>query len=87
MSEVPASPARARPVGLSTAGRVLRGGARLARSWPGMVAMPVAYGATAAGLYGDHYPNLWGVVAAAAVGIAWYGSPLGRLEARRRAAR
>lgn len=67
--------------------RIVRSAFRLAAWWPGMVAIPIAYAAVAAGLYHDSYPDLWGFLAAAVVGVAWYASPLGRWEARRRSAR
>jgi hypothetical protein len=66
---------------------VLLGAGRLVASWPGMLVVPIAYVATALSIYHSAYPNLWGLVASGAAGAAWYLSPLGRLEGRRRAAR
>jgi hypothetical protein len=60
------------------------GAGRLVWWWPGLVVVALAYAAVAAGLFDQPYPNLWGVIAAIAVGVAWYASPLRRLEARRR---
>jgi hypothetical protein len=53
-------------------------------SYPGLLVIVAAYGATAGGLYDGSYPNLWGVVAAAGAAVAWYSTPLGRREARLR---
>lgn len=64
---------------------VLRG----VRDWPGVGACALAYAATAAGLYQRPEVQLFGLLAALAVGIAWYASPLRIWEAgwRRRAGR
>lgn len=64
--------------------RGLRGLVEIFFLWPGMCAVVIAYAATAASLYGRPYPNLWGVVAAVAVGTAWYASPVRKVEAKRR---
>ena len=61
------------------------GAGRLVRRWPGLLAIPVSYGAAAAGLYGHSYGYILSAVIAAGVGVAWYGSPLRRIEAKRRA--
>ncbi len=60
------------------------GAGRLAWWWPGVVVAVAAYVAVAVSLYDLSYPNLWGALAAAVVGTAWYVSPLRRMEARRR---
>jgi hypothetical protein len=64
--------------------RTVLGARRLVWWWPGLVVVALAYTAVAMALFDHSYPNLWGGIAAAAVGTAWYGSPLRRLEARRR---
>lgn len=66
--------------------RALVGLGRIALFWPGMVVLVLAYAAVAGGLYGHSYSNLWGALAATVVGVAWYLSPLRRVEARRRKA-
>lgn len=60
------------------------GAGRLVRAWPGMVVIPAAYGVLVAVLSSLEYAYLIAAVGAAAIGVAWYASPLGRLEARRR---
>lgn len=76
---------RQAPVARTVLGSVARGGARLVYWWPGLVVVLVAYAAVAIGLYRHSYSNLWGGLAAAVVAAAWYGSPVRRIEARRRA--
>jgi hypothetical protein len=63
-----------------------RGAGTILLRWPGMLAVLVAYVAVATptALAGVGYPQLLGAVAAGAVGVCWYASPLGRWEARRR---
>jgi len=77
-----------RPAGAAVAAAVLRevaqGGVRLVWRWPGLVVVVAVYAGVALGLYHEHYPNLWGGLAAALAAMAWYGSPLRALEARRR---
>lgn len=68
-------------------GRALTGVSRIIVGWPGMVVLVLVYAAVAGGLSGHSYSNLWGALGAAVIGVAWYLSPLGRWEARRRAAR
>jgi hypothetical protein len=63
---------------------VASGAARLLWWWPGVVVTMAAYAAVALSLYDHSYPNLWGALAAAVVAVAWYASPMRRLEARRR---
>jgi len=64
---------------------VATGAARLLWWWPGIVVTFAAYAAVAVALvHAASYPNLWGGLAAGVVAAAWYGSPLRRLEARRR---
>jgi hypothetical protein len=65
-------------------GEVLLGAARLLSWWPGVVVTVAAYVVVALCLYHHTYPNLWGGLAAAVVGTAWYASPMRRIEARRR---
>jgi hypothetical protein len=57
---------------------------RLLWRWPGIVVTLAVYAAVALPLYHDSYPNLWGALAAAVAAVAWYGSPMRRLEAHRR---
>ncbi len=64
--------------------QVTLGAARLPFLFPGVPFAVVAYVATACGLIGTSYDNLWGVLAAAVAGTGWYLSPLGRLESARR---
>jgi hypothetical protein len=73
-----------REVALESLCRTVLGAGRLVWWWPGLVVVALAYAAVAAGLFDQSYPNLWGGLAAIAVGTAWYASPLRRLEARRR---
>ncbi|MGH9303144.1 MAG: hypothetical protein ACRDZ5_01900 [Acidimicrobiales bacterium] len=65
--------------------QMLTGPLRVGWLYPGMDLIVVAYVATACGLIGVSYEHLWGVVAATFAGLGWYLSPLGRLEAKRRA--
>jgi hypothetical protein len=58
--------------------------ARLLWLWPGIVVTLAVYVATALSVYHDAYPNLWGGLAAAIAATLWYGSPMRRLEGRRR---
>lgn len=74
-----------RPIATTVTSSVARGGLRLLWWWPGVVVVIVAYAAVAIGLYDHSYSNLWGGLAAAVVAAAWYGSPVRRIEARRRA--
>jgi hypothetical protein len=92
-SAVEPSPASDRPLAEESTGslapRVLAivatGAGRLVWWWPGVVAAVAAYVVTALALYHTvFYANLWGLVAAAVVGTAWYLSPLRTLESRRR---
>ncbi|MHB1928872.1 MAG: hypothetical protein ACYDEN_07565 [Acidimicrobiales bacterium] len=56
------------------------------RTWPGLVVVLAAYVAVSVPLAvaGVGYPQLLGIVAATLAAASWYGSPLGRREARRR---
>ena len=62
------------------------GGRHVLRSWPGLLVVAASYAVVSAPLVvaGVGYPQLLGVVAAGVVVAAWYGSALGRREARRR---
>jgi len=57
---------------------------RLLWWWPGVVVTFAAYLAVSLAVYGRSYPNLWGLLGAGAVAVAWYASPLRNAEARRR---
>jgi len=61
------------------------GAGRLARRWPGLLAIPISYAAAAAGLYDHSYGYIISALIAGAVGVGWYVSPLRGIEARRRA--
>jgi hypothetical protein len=63
---------------------VATGAARLVWLWPGIVVTLAVYAAVALSVYHDSYPNLWGGLAAAVAATLWYGSPMRRLEGRRR---
>lgn len=70
---------------VSTELRIVAAGAvRLLWWWPGIVVVLAVYVAAAAALHHHLYPNLWGGLAAAVAALAWYGSPLRGVEARRR---
>lgn len=84
MSDSADAPTRASAVVAASTRRVLRGVAEIFWWWPGMLLVLLAYAVTAVILYDKPYPNLWGVVAAAGVGVAWYCSPVRRLESTRR---
>jgi hypothetical protein len=58
--------------------------ARGTQDWPGMDATVVAYAGTAAGLFWHPDAQLFGLLAALVVGIAWYLSPARAWEARLR---
>lgn len=64
--------------------RVALGAWRIASWWPGLVVVVIVYVAVAIALFDHSYPNLWGALGALVAGIAWYISPLRRLETRRR---
>lgn len=66
--------------------RILAAGVvRLLWWWPGIVVVVAVYFAVAIGLFHHLYPNLWGGLAAVVAAGAWYGSPMRKIEARRRA--
>lgn len=65
----------------SDVGRALLRGAR---GWPGLDACVLGYAATAAALYPHPEVQLLGLLAALAVGVAWYASPARTWEAARR---
>jgi hypothetical protein len=66
---------------VSDVGRAL---VRGARGWPGVDACVLAYVATVAALYQHPEVQLLGLLAAMAVGIAWYASPARAWEEARR---
>ena len=73
-------------VARATLRSVAVGGRHVLRSWPGLLVVLAAYAVVSVPLLvaGAAYPQLLGVVAAGVVVAAWYGSALGRREARRR---
>lgn len=64
--------------------RFLRPVLRLALDWPGVGACVLAYVVVAAALYPEAEVQLFGLLAAVAVGAAWYASPARAWEAGRR---
>lgn len=72
-------------VAAGSAQRIAVGIVRGIRGWPGLVVVVAAYAATAGGLHNQRYPQLLGALAALVVALLWYGSPLRRWEAQRRA--
>jgi hypothetical protein len=72
------------PVALAVARILATSGVRLVWWWPGIVVALAVYAAVALAAYHDSYPNLWGGLAAGAAAVSWYGSPMRRLEGRRR---
>lgn len=57
---------------------------RAVLGWPGVDACVLAYAVTAAALYSHSEVQLFGLLAALAVGVAWYASPARTWEASRR---
>lgn len=79
------APPPRRSTALESLSVVALGAVRLLQRWPGLLAVPVSYGIAAAVLYERSYAYILSAVIAAVVGVAWYASPLRRVEARRRA--
>jgi hypothetical protein len=77
-------PAARRSVAAESLSVVALGAGRLVLRWPGLLAIPVSYAIAAALLYSHAYGYILSAVIAGAVGMGWYGSPLRKLEARRR---
>jgi hypothetical protein len=63
---------------------VCRAVPRAVLGWPGVGACVLAYAVTAAALYRHPEVQLFGLLAALAVGVAWYASPARAWEAGRR---
>lgn len=57
---------------------------RVVRAWPGVGVCVLAYAVTAAVLYRHQEVQLFGLLAALVVGVAWYASPARTWAAGRR---
>jgi hypothetical protein len=63
---------------------VYRAVLRAVRDWPGVGVCVLAYAVTATVLYRHQEVQLFGLLAALVVGVAWYASPARAWEASRR---